>query len=242
MAKGKFVMVEGLDGAGKGVIVDALVEWAKNEKLRVLYLGQYCREHKTFPEPEELAEFDVIRSDEPTYSFVGQAIRDEMIKKNNREYSGWSVAQAFALDREILYKRVLIPALKAGKHVFQERGVVTSIIYQPMQERMQLSELLKLPGNKLAMQNAPDMLIIPVVSPEVVMQRLEEREKKDHSIFENLAFQRKVSERYTSGWLRSLFEGHGSSVVYIDTNPPKEIDATRKEAVELWKKLLESKN
>ncbi len=238
MAKGKFVMADGLDGAGKGVIVDALAGWAKSRNLRVLNLMEYCREHNTFPEADELAEFDVIRSDEPTYSFVGQAIRDELIRNNGRQYSGWSIAQAFALDREILYKRVLLPALKEGKHVFQERGVVTSIVYQPLQERMQLSELLKLPGNRLAMQSAPDMLIIPQVSPEVVMDRLNVREKKDNSIFENLLFQRRIAERYSSEWLRSLFEGHGASVVYLDTNPPKTVEDTKNEAIKLWEKLI----
>jgi dTMP kinase len=239
--KGKFVVVDGLDGSGKGTILHGLEEWAKNSKLKVLHLKDYCREHKNFPESEDLAEFDVIRSDEPTYSFVGQAIRDEMIRSNHRNYSALSVAQAFALDREILYKRVLIPALKSGKHVFQERGIVTSVVYQPVQERLQLSELLKLPGNKLAMQNAPDLLIITQVSPEAVMERLNTKEKRDNSIFENLLFQRKVAERYSASWLRSLFEGCGTSVVYIDTNPPKTAEDAKKEAVEIWERLLELK-
>lgn len=241
MPKGKFVMVEGIDGSGKGVIVDSLVEWAKQKNMRLLSLKDFCKEHKTFPQTEELAEFEVIRSDEPTYSFVGQAIREEIIRKNGlREYSAWSTAQAFALDREILYKRIVIPALKAGKHVFQERGVVTSIVYQPVQGKMQLSELLRLPGNKLAMQNAPDLLIIAQITPELAMDRLQKREKKDNSIFENLLFQRKIVERYNSGWLRSLFEGHGSSVVYINTTPPKTIEDTKKESVGIWERLLET--
>ncbi len=238
--KGKFVMVDGVDSSGKGIILMGLEEWAQSKGLKILNLSEYCKEHKTFPETEEINEFDVIRSDEPTYSFVGQAIREEIIHKNgSREYSAWSAAQAFALDREILYKRIIIPALKAEKHVFQERGIVSSIVYQPVQGKMHLSELLKLPGNKLAMQNSPDLLIIAQINPDLAIERLNKREKKDNSIFENLLFQKRIVERYNSGWLRSLFEGHGSSVVYIDTNPPKTIEDTKKEAAQIWERLIE---
>jgi len=236
--KGQFVMVDGLDASGKGVIVDGLVQWAERQALKVLDLKEYCLEHHTFPEPEELDEYDVIRSDEPTYSFVGLGIRDELIKKNNRPYSGLTIAQAFALDREILYTRVLIPAIKAGKTVFQERGVTTSLVYQPLQDRLAISDLLHLPGNKLALQNAPTMLLITKVDPEVGIQRIKVRIKQDDHIFENLLFQRKVAERYNSSWLQKIFEMRGSKVRYIDTNPPKTPSDTVKEAIEIFENTI----
>src|SRR3989338_2432557 len=162
--KGRFVIVEGLDSSGKGTILKGIEEWAVSSGLKTFNLSEYSKEHKKLPEPEEIAGFDAVRSDEPTYSYAGQAIREEIINSSsNRAYSALSAAQAFALDREILYRKVIIPALKAGKHVFQERGVTSSIVYQPVQGSMQLSEVLKLPGNKLAMQNAPDLLIITQV-------------------------------------------------------------------------------
>ena len=107
-----------------------------------------------------------------------------------------------------------------------------------MQERIQLSELLKLPGNRLAVQNAPSLLLIAKVSPDTVVKRLGLRTKKDYSIFDNLAFQRKLDERYSSEWLRRLFEQHGSKVEYIDTNEPKSEEDTKREAVEILEKFI----
>lgn len=231
--KGKLVIADGLDGSGKGAIVDALGEWAESTGMSVLDLRD-----GELPEPEDVSGYGAILSAEPTHSFVGKAIRDEMVRENNRKYSAWSLAYAFSIDREILYKRVIIPAITAGKHVFQERGVITSFVYQPVQEKIQLSELMRLPGNKLAMQYPPDLLIIPKIKPETVMARLGVRGKRDNSIFENISFQTKISDRYSSEWLKSLFEKYGSRVAYIDTDEPNTIHDTKKKAVQEWTEFL----
>lgn len=239
--KNRFVMVDGLDGSGKGTIVDALQKWAELKGMKILDLRSYCREHSKFPEPDEVLQYDAIVSAEPTFCYVGEAIREEMIRDNGRKYSAASLANAFALDREILYKRVIIPAIKAGKCVFQERGLSSTLVYQPVQEHIQLSELLRLSGNRTALQFAPGLFIIATVKPETVMQRLGTRTKKDHSIFDNLEFQRNIDERFRSEWLKQLFEQHGSKVVYLETSEPKTIEETQKEAVAVVEQYLEEK-
>ncbi|MCP3686451.1 MAG: deoxynucleoside kinase [bacterium] len=239
MGRGKFVMIDGLDGSGKGVAVNALKEWAELQAMKVLDLREYCKNHE-LPKPDEVKDYDVIVSSEPTYSFVGKAIREELIKANDRNYSAWTIANAFALDREILYNRVIIPAIKEGKFIFQERGVVSSIIYHPVQDRIQLSELLKMAGNKLAMQNAPSLLVVAQASPETVISRLHTRKKKDNSIFDNLSFQRKIEERYNSPWLKTLFERHGSKVIYIDTDAPKTVEDTKQATIEAWENFIKN--
>ncbi len=236
--KNRFVMVDGLDGSGKGTIVDGLAEWAEKKAMKTLDIISYCSEKNDFPSEAEINEAEVIISCEPTFCYVGKAIREELVRANGRQYSAWSLAQAFSLDREILYRRVIIPSLKAGKYVFQERGLTSSLVYQPVQEHIQLSELLRLPGNRLAMQNAPSLLLIAKVSPETVLKRLGLRAKKDNSIFDNLSFQRKLHERYLSDWLRNLFEKHGSKVEYIDTDEPKSEQDTKREAVEIVEKFF----
>src|SRR3989338_6308418 len=150
MLKNHFVMVDGLDGSGKGAVVDALQRWAELKGMKVLDLRSYCREKNTFPEPEEIIRYDAVVSAEPTFCYVGRAIREELLRATDRPYSAISLAHAFALDREILYKSVLIPAIKAGKYVFQERGISSSLVYQPVQEHIQLSELIRLSGNRTA--------------------------------------------------------------------------------------------
>ena len=55
----------------------------------------------------------------------------------------------------------------------------------------------------------------------------------------NLLFQRKVEMRYESDWLRKLFENFDCRVVYLDTNPPRTEEDTRKNAVRIWEEHLE---
>ncbi len=231
-------MVDGLDGSGKGVIVNALRKWAEEKQLKILALDEYCRENNRLPNPEEITDFDVIISCEMTHCWVGCALREEIVRENNRNYSITSTAHAFSLDREILYKRVIIPALKQGKYVFQERGVISSIVYQPVQGNISLTEIMRLPGNKLAIQNAPNLLIISQVAPETVMQRLNQRQKQDKAIFEKINFQRKLEQRYNSQWLKNIFENHGSKVAYLDTNFPKTSEETEKETIKIWNDFL----
>jgi len=240
MAEGKFLMVDGLDGAGKGVVIDSLKEYFEKKEMKIFDLREYWKEKNEIPEVSEIMDYDVICSAEPTFSMVGKVIREEIVRDNQRKYSGLSTAHAFSLDREILYKKLLIPAKEAGKIILQERGVITSMVYQPIQlERLNLKDIMNLPGNRLALQNAPDVLIITKVEPSVVIKRLRDRGKKDHAIFENLVFQRSVEERYESEWLKKLFENFKSKVVYLDTNPPRTVLDTKENAVKIWQDHIE---
>ena len=203
--------------------------------MKIFDLREHCKQNISFPEFEEIKDYDVIANAEPTYSHVGRAIREEIVREGKRKYSGLTTAQAFALDREILYKKVIIPALENNKIVIQERGLVSSLVYQPVQlEKISLMDILNLPGNRLALKYAPNLLIITHVDPQVVIHRLRTRSKQDHAVFENLVFQRQIANRYESEWLTKLFEGKGSKVVFLDTNYPKTVEDTQKAAVEIW--------
>jgi len=243
MGKGTFVMVEGLDGSGKGVVVSALRDYLEQQEgKKVFDLREYWKENANIPEIEEVMNSDVICSAEPTFANVGRAIREELIRNNRRSYSGTTTAQAFALDREILYKKLIIPALKEGKIILQERGVTTSLVYQPIQnEQINLKDIINLPGNKLAIKNAPDLLIIVRVEPIIVIERLKQRHKDDNAIFENIIFQRKAQFRFESDWLKKLFTHYNSEIVFLDTNPPATVDDTKNKAVEIFKQHISQK-
>jgi thymidylate kinase len=238
----RFVLVDGLDYSGKTTVINTLREWAVAKSLRILDLKEYCQKYGRFPEPTDLDRFDVIVSSEPSYSFVGKAIREELIKENERKYSAQSLAMAFALDREILYRRVILPAMEKEKYVFQERGLISSLVYQPVQEHITIADLMRLPGNRLAMENSPGVIIITRVSSDYAMQRLQLKLSKTISIFDNLLFQRKIEERYSSLWLKGLFEKQGSMFFYIDNNPPKTADTVRNETLKLWESVLNEEN
>ncbi|HJX06392.1 MAG TPA: thymidylate kinase [Candidatus Nanoarchaeia archaeon] len=223
-SRGFFVIIDGLDGSGKSLIVNGLADCLKKQGKRVFELKEYWKSSHSLPEPEELYDYDVIISAEPTYSLVGYAIREEIIRHNKRDYSALTTATAYSLDRLILYQRIILPLLEKGKTIIQDRSVTTSIVYQPIQaEPLSLNKVLSLKGNQLALEHRPDLLLITDVKPEVCMERLGAREgKKDNSIFENLEFQRKAYKRFKSKWFRKLFEERGSRVVYLDASKSKE--------------------
>jgi dTMP kinase len=222
--KGFFVIIDGLDGSGKSLVVNGLADYLKKKGKKVFELKEFWKTSHTLPEPEDLHDYDVIISAEPTYSMVGVAIRQEIIRNNDRKYSVLATATAFSLDRLVLYKRLIIPLLEKGKTIIQDRSVTTSIAYQPIQaEPLSLAKVLSLEGNKLALENRPDLLIIADVKAEVCIGRLGKRDdKKDNAIFENLAFQKKAYKRFKSKWFRKLFEERGSKLVYLDADKPKQ--------------------
>lgn len=236
-------MIDGIDGSGKGTLIQSLVlqVWRENPNRRILDLRSYGKEFHSLPQPSQLKNHDIIVSSEPTFSLIGRAIRDEIIRHNRREYSALATAQAFALDRYILYKRIIIPALEQGKFIFQERGVTTSVCYQPIQkEPLPLEKVLELEGNQLTLRYRPDLLLLTKLKPELSVRRINARSNKnDEAIFEHLSFLKTAQERFESPWFRKLFEEKGSQVSYIDTSGTKE--ESIKEIVDVWQRFMEKR-
>ncbi len=236
--KGIFVMIDGIDGCGKGTITNALRDYEQKRGKRILDLREYWKEHGAIPTHEDVKEYDVFISNEPTYAWVGKAIREEIIRKHDkRKYSGMSTAHAFSLDREILYRRFIVPALEAGKIIFQERGVISSLAYQPIQlEQITLTDIMRLPGNAFAIKHAPSLLLLMDLDADIAIKRLKERTKQDDAIFEEILFLRKLAARYKSEWIQKVFEKGGTKIEYIDTNPPSTVEDTQQKAIAIWEK------
>lgn len=232
-----FIMLGGIDGCGKGFIAKIIAEEFIKRGMKIFDLREFEKKEKKIPEFKEVKNADVYLSAEMTYAWIGAALREEITRKSNRTYSAESAAHAFALDREILYKRFIIPARNAGKIIIQERGVESSIAYQPIQDdSIALDDILALPGNQLALQNAPDILIIPKLSAETAIKRLAARsEKQDGSIFERLDFLQQLAKRYYSADFKKIFEDRGTKVVYINTEGT--LEETRESAKKLFEKI-----
>ena len=166
---------------------------------------------------------DVVKLCEPAFDGVGKVIRKEIIRQDTgRSYSALTTAMAYALDREVLYKTRVLPALKNGAFVLQDRGLPASLAYQTAQakvngEKLSMEDILSFPGNRLALENAPGILIIPDVDVSTAMKRIEERDKKDNSIFENPRFQKSVRAVYFSKKFEKIFSNAGTKIVFVDT-------------------------
>lgn len=238
-------MTDGLDGSGNGTIIQGLKEWADEKELLVFNLIEYCKKNKELPFYEEVKDYDVILSAEPTYAWFGLAVRNEIVRKKDYSFSALSTAHAYSLDREVLFRRVLAPFINKGGFVFQQRGVVTSLAYQPVQSRFQrekainFDEIMNMFGNKFVLDNyPPDLLIFTKCSAEICLERIAKREKQDDSFFEELNFQKELAKIYASEWFRNIFEKRGTTVMYLDTNPPSTEADTRKMAKRILREYI----
>lgn len=228
--QGHFVVVDAIDGAGKTTAFNAMAEWLRAKGHRLFDLVAFQKEHHRLPELEEIGEADAFLSAEPTFCWTGSAIREEIIRSNSgRTYSGRTTAIAFSLDRHILFSRVILPFLRAkpGRWVLQDRGVISSLAYQPLQdEQVTLEWLQTLEGNALELSRPPERLLLLRVAPDIALARISKREATDEGrqIYENASFQEKLAARYRDPEVLAPYTKGGTTVVEIDaTQTPEEV-------------------
>ena len=230
-------MVDGIDGSGKSTAVGAWKNYLIAEGNGIFDLRRYWQETKKYPELEELKSYDFVFSCEPTFAGMGRVIREELIRKGTN-YPALAIAEAYSLDRLILYDKIILPMLGKQKIVIEDRGVCTSLAYQTAQgQGLDFAGIGELPGNKLALKNRPDYLVLMKISPEKAMERIAARlDKKDDSIFERLEFMKKLAGIYYSEEYQKIFTDRGTRILFL--NAEAEIDIMEREAVSLLKKIL----
>ena len=242
MKRGRFVVVDGLDGVGKGVFIDTFVEEAQRQGKKVLDVDLFEKDYGRLARPDEIiGQYDVIKTSEPTYSGIGKLIREEFTKKGST-YSAGVAAEAFALCRRILYEQLLLPVLEAGVDIYQSRSFSTSVVFQRQQaleesRNFTVAEILSIPGNKFCTENPMDVLIVPTLNHVAeVVSRFENRDKKDNCKYENLDFQLKIKPHYESDEFKQLFTSLGVKVVYLDAGVS--IEYSQQQAREFYQQGL----
>jgi thymidylate kinase len=264
--RGNFVVIDGLDGIGKGEAERAIVGYEQKLGRAVFDTVAFSRaESKGLPELIDFwnppaRHYHTIITAEPTYEGIGKVIRDQLINKDNDgEYTPEELIQSYAINRHVLMRRVVIPAIENGINVIQSRCFAASCTYEPLKawfeakatgkpkkecdaiEKRMRNLVMRQRGNQLQLERAPGLLIIPTIKDvSEVIQRIEARKatrKDDKSVFDNIEFQTALKERYSSNWLRELFESHGTKVVYLDAGISEE--ETRRQAVEIYKNFLD---
>ncbi len=232
LLRGKIVMFDGPDKAGKGTAAKAICDHLSKIGLSIFDITKYQKEYGKLPTPQLFLSTQGVVSAEPTYCWSGLDLRDEHLRNGNAGYEAEETAELFSANRCTLYRRCLLPALAKGMFWIQERGVVTSLVYQPVQAMMNGKKLSReyvenLAGNKLALANPPHILIIVNCNPEVAVLR-KRVEKEDDSYFEQIDYMRKLNLGYKEPWVKDYFEELGSKVCYIDTTHYNEEDTRQK--------------
>lgn len=253
--KGIFIVIDGIDGVGKGIIERALIEYEQKQGRAVFDTIAFSRAHrkglpelKDFWNPPETY-FDTIVTAEPTHIGIGHVIRNEIIERNERHYPARIQIESYSIDRIVNMKRLVIPALKNGLRVIQSRSVASTLTYQLLKAKEEGLDpetikkiILEHPGNKLQLAWAPDLIIIPTIkNMNELMERIRSRaqnHKDDKAIFDNAEFQGKINSLYKSDWLRKLFVHYGSTVKYLDASIS--VEHTRQQAIDIYKEFLDS--
>lgn len=231
---GEFVIFDGIAGSGKTTILSALADHFEQEGQNVFRLSDWFEVNDRPPTFPEVSDADILFTFEPTKAWIGAAIRSEM-SRTDVPYSANTLAHAFALDRHVMYKRLIVPALRNGKTVIQDRGVSTSIVYQPvMDETIDLDAVVNLEGNAFALRWAPDRLVLTDIDPETAFERLRSRNEESRGVFAKLDALKRWNKRFHSPWLNELFEKHGTTIDHIDTSTSK------KDSIEQAKQIITS--
>ena len=102
---GRYIAIEGIDGAGKTTVAEAVVESLRNDGHRV----------------------ELVR--EPGGTRIGEAIR-QIVLHSDDDLSPWSEALLFAAARAQLAQEVVAPLLAEGVWVVTDRSVFSSLAYQ----------------------------------------------------------------------------------------------------------------
>ena len=230
-SRGKLIVIDAIDGAGKTTAIKAVVDHLGSQGKRTFDLVAWSKSHHALPDVDEpeLMAADVMLSAEPTHTWVGAAVREELMRQHaNRVNDGFIVAEGYSLDRYVLFTRVILPFLtdRPDRWVIQDRGVVTTLAYQPVQdERITVDWLSTLSGNRLELANPPDALILLRIMPEEAFARLAKRtDKQDNDIYSSNDFQARVATRYRSDEVLAPFRQAGTKIVEIDASrSPEEV-------------------
>lgn len=232
-----FLMIDGIDGSGKGTIVSCLSDAVRETGKTIADLPAIMKQGR-FPEEKDWIDADVIITTEPTYAGVGAVLRAELLR--DASYDPRTVAAAFAVDREMHYRRVIIPARAAHKYIIAERGVSSSLAYQ-VTAGLPEADILAFAGNMLAMEHAPDFLVLADIDAETAIARLAARAgKQDDSYFERAPFLRTLAARYKNPAYRALFAHRDTTI--IDLSTAGTVEETRERCKKILLPIIERKN
>ncbi len=190
-SRGRFIVLEGIDGAGTTSQMRHVVEWLERRGELV---------HAT-REP----------TDGPIGLMLRQVLRGRLVATpglakgdaKTQPLDPATVALLFAADRLDHLQNEIVPQLDAGRHVVCDRYVLSSLAYQSLETDLRFVRNV----NEKAL--APDLTIFLRVRAEVAMDRIESsRTQKD--TFEKLPLQKRIATSYDK-----LIESYRDSKVVV---------------------------
>lgn len=193
---GLFISLEGPDGSGKTLQIEAL-----KEEL-------------------EKRGYEVLLSREPGGTPIGEAVRDLLLDPSRKEMHPRTEALLYAASRAQHVFQKIRPALEKGMVVILDRFVDSSLIYQGLGRELGIQEIASL--NAFATGDLMPRLTFVLSLPyEEGLKRKKSQEghELDRLELEKESFHRRISEGYNT--LASLYP---ERIVLLDARKtPEEI-------------------
>ncbi len=167
MSKGKFITIDGVEGAGKSTQIDLICSYLHRKGI------------------------EVVRTREPGGTEVGEKIRSVLLDVENQEmHSDTELLLMFSSRNELIQNKI-IPALNDGYWVVSDRFTDASFAYQGGGRMLNLDRIAELEDWVLG-DFKPDLTLLLDVSVEVGMARIESRAAKDRIELEEREFFERV--------------------------------------------------
>ena len=167
MNKGKFITIDGVEGAGKSTQIDLICRYLYRKGI------------------------EVVRTREPGGTDIGEKIRTVLLDVDNKEmHSDTELLLMFSSRNELIQNKI-IPALNEGKWVVSDRFTDASFAYQGGGRMLSLDRIAKL-ENWVLGSFKPDLTFLLDISVEIGMTRVEARNAKDRIEQEERAFFERV--------------------------------------------------
>jgi len=168
MSKGKFITIDGVEGAGKSTQIDLICSYLHRKGI------------------------EVVRTREPGGTDLGEKIRSLLLDVDNKEmHSDTELLLMFSSRNELIQNKI-IPALDKGHWVVSDRFTDASFAYQGGGRMLDLDRISKLESWVLG-EFQPDLTLLLDVSVDIGMTRIEARAAKDRIELEERGFFERVS-------------------------------------------------
>ena len=150
--KGKFIVLEGIDGCGKTTQINELSKWLPKSGL--------IDKNAT-----------LIKTREPGGSILGREIRD-MILKTNKSNSPSILTELllYSADRAEHISKIILPALQNGDWIISDRFSGSTLAYQGYGREISIDIIKKL-ENIVCHNIKPDLTFFLEISPEESIRR-----------------------------------------------------------------------
>ena len=174
--KGKFIVLEGIDGCGKTTQINELSQWLPKSGL--------INKNAT-----------LIKTREPGGSILGKEIRD-MILNNNRSISPSTLTELllYSADRAEHISKIILPALQDGNWIISDRFSGSTLAYQGYGREISIDTIKKL-ENIVCQNIRPDLTFFLEISPEESILR-RKNQVPDRIESEGLEFLKKVNDGF----------------------------------------------